>query len=357
MSTAEFTERTASPNLKTGEYRGVQSVTVYSDTRQEFSALARGCGVYEPGWRGKLAVTGKDRVRWLNGMISNNIRDLATGQGVYGFLLNPQGHILGDLYAYNQGESLLLDTDRREVEKLSSLLKRYIIMDKVELSDASEASRAIGMAGPTSRKVLTEAGIDIPELKPLEIAMSAWQGSQISVVRGDLRAVESYEIWMNSAELSTAWKRLLEAGGVATGSEAYELFRIAAGVPVYGQDIRERDLPQETEQNRALHFTKGCYIGQEIVERIRARGSVHRKFSGFRVERGVPAPGAKVLVDGKEVGEITSAASLPGEKDEVIAALGYIRREAGTAGRQVEIGGSPAEVADLPFSEIFAEGV
>jgi aminomethyltransferase len=144
---------------------------------------------------------------------------------------------------------------------------------------------------------------------------------------------------------------------VATGSEAYELFRIAAGVPVYGQDIRERDLPQETEQNRALHFTKGCYIGQEIVERIRARGSVHRKFSGFRVERGVPAPGAKVLVDGKEVGEITSAASLPGEKDEVIAALGYIRREAGTAGRQVEIGGSPAEVADLPFSEIFAEGV
>jgi aminomethyltransferase len=292
-------------------------------------------------------------VRWLNGMISNNIRDLAPGQGVYAFLLNPQGHILGDLYAYNQGESLLLDTDWRQIEKLSSLLKRYIIMDKVELSDASEGLRAVGVSGPTSRKVLTAAGIDIPELQPLEVAQCTWQESQISVVRSDLAAVESYEIWMNSAELSTAWKRLLDAGGTATGSEAYELFRVAAGVPVYGQDIRERDLPQETDQNRALHFTKGCYIGQEIVERIRSRGAVHRKFSGFRVEREMPAPGAKVRMDGKEVGEITSAASLPGENGKLIAALGYIRREAVVPGKQVEIGGSQAEVANLPLSEIF----
>jgi aminomethyltransferase len=336
-----------------GEYRGVETVAVYSDTRQELAALVHGCGVYELGWRGKLAITGKDRVRWLNGMISNNIRDLAPGQGVYAFLLNPQGHILGDLYAYNQGESLLLDTDWRQIEKLSSLLKRYIIMDKVELSDASEGLRAVGVSGPTSRKVLTAAGIDIPELQPLEVAQCTWQESQISVVRSDLAAVESYEIWMNSAELSTAWKRLLDAGGTATGSEAYELFRVAAGVPVYGQDIRERDLPQETDQNRALHFTKGCYIGQEIVERIRSRGAVHRKFSGFRVEREMPAPGAKVRMDGKEVGEITSAASLPGENGKLIAALGYIRREAVVPGKQVEIGGSQAEVANLPLSEIF----
>lgn len=353
MSTAEFTERRASQNLSRGEYRGVDTVAVYSDTRQEFAALVRGCGVYELGWRGKLAITGKDRVRWLNGMISNNIRDLAAGRGVYAFLLNPQGHILGDLYAYDQGESLLLDTDWRQIEKLSSLLKRYIIMDKVELSDASEAVRAVGLAGPTSRRVLAAAGIDIPQLKPLEVVQRPWQESQISVVRTDLAAVESYELWVDSAELSATWNRLLEAGGVGTGSEAVEWFRIAAGVPVYGQDIRERDLPQETEQMRALHFTKGCYIGQEIVERIRSRGAVHRKFSGFRVEHGMPAPGAKVQADGKEVGEITSVASLPGEKGELIAALGYIRREAGAPGKQVEVGGLPAQVADLPFSEIF----
>ena len=138
------------------------------------------------------------------------------------------------------------------------------------------------------------------------------------------------------------------------GTAALDLLRIAEGIPRYGIDIRERDLPQETEQERALNFSKGCYVGQEIVERIRSRGQVRRKFTGFEVNGPLPAPGSKVLVEGKEVGEITSAASLPlsggGERH---VALGYIRREVATPGKQVEAGGSAAGVANLPFAEAF----
>ncbi len=132
------------------------------------------------------------------------------------------------------------------------------------------------------------------------------------------------------------------------GWEALELQRIASGIPLYGVDIRERDLPQETEQERALNFNKGCYVGQEIVERIHSRGAVHRTFTGFRVVGAAPAPGAKVLAGGKEAGEITSVASLPSQNGARTLALGYIRREAGAPGTEVEIEGSKAVVVTLP---------
>jgi aminomethyltransferase len=135
------------------------------------------------------------------------------------------------------------------------------------------------------------------------------------------------------------------------GSTAVELLRIASGIPRYGADIRERDLPQETEQERALSFVKGCYVGQEIVERIRSRGQVRRKFTGFDIHGPLPALGAKIQADGKDVGEITSAASLPGTNGDRPVALGYIRREAGTPGKVLDAGGSEALVARLPFAE------
>ena len=136
------------------------------------------------------------------------------------------------------------------------------------------------------------------------------------------------------------------------GSEALEMHRIVSGMPRYGVDIRERDLPQETEQARALNFNKGCYVGQEIVERIRSRGAVHRKFTGFVAHGGEPiAAGTKVVAGEKEVGEITSAASLRVAGQEKTVALGYIRREVGVPGREVKIGAAKATVVQLPFSD------
>ena len=325
----------------------------FGSVRAEFAALLSGCGIYDLSGRAKIAVTGGDRVRWLNGMVTNNIRDLAQGHGVYAFLLNPQGHILGDLYAYNRGNSLMLDTDQSQSEKLLATFDHYIIMDDVEVTDVGDKLTAIGIAGPKVREVLRAAGFEITELEPLQFVDTTWQNAAVTVVRGDNASVESYELWLSPERVTILQDALTKAGATVAGATALELLRIAAGIPRYGQDIRERDLPQETEQQRALHFSKGCYIGQEIVERIRSRGNVHRKFTGFEVQGVLPAAGTKIQADGKDVGEITSAASLPLGGGDRPVALGYVRREIAIPGKQVQAGSTQLLIATLPFSEVF----
>jgi folate-binding protein YgfZ len=336
----------------TGEYRGALTATRFSDPQAELEVLHTGCGVYDLGYRAKLLITGRDRVRWLNGMVTNNIRDLAAGQGVYAFLLNPQGHILGDLYAYNRGESFVIDTDQSQVEKILATFDHYIIMDDVEVKNISEQTTALGIAGPRAREVARASGIEISEADPLQIFDATCtcdcDCTRCTCVREDSTHHESYELWVNPGDAKKTWDALVAHGATPAGSEALELLRIQLGVPLYGVDIRERDLPQETEQMRALNFNKGCYIGQEIVERIRSRGAVHRKFTGFVWVNGdTVTRGTKIVAGEKEIGEITSA-QLFGENHPGMA-LGYVRREAAIPGKEVVIGGTPARVAELPF--------
>jgi len=325
-----------------------------SDLREQFTSLLSGCGVYELSNRARISLSGNDRVRWLNGMITNKVRDLPAGQGVYAFVLNPQGHILGDLYTYNRGESFLLDTDQTQAEKLMGIFRKYIIMDKVEITNLSEKLAAIGIAGPKAREVLGRTGFEFPELAPLQFVEMTWQNLPVSIARSDSPA-ESYEIWLAPAQASLALDALAKSGATPISAAALELFRIACGIPRYGQDIRERDLPQETEQLRALNFVKGCYIGQEIVERIRSRGNVHRQFTGFEVHGPLPAPGSKIQSGGKDVGEITSAASLPLPSGERPVALGYIRRELVSTAEPLQAGQAQLTVAALPFAGVFSQ--
>jgi aminomethyltransferase len=175
--------------------------------------------------------------------------------------------------------------------------------------------------------------------------------SRGTLVRGDNPRSPNFGLWIDTEHASATWEAVVKAGATPVGAEALELARIADGIPRYGQDIRERDLPQETGQMRALSFAKGCYIGQEIVERIRARGKLHRGWSGFRIVQGaLPVAGSKVQAGGKEVGEITSAAMLPAADGEIAVALGYVRNEAGSPGTLVEIGAAHAQVESLPFA-------
>ncbi len=333
------------------EYRGATTASSYSGRDAEFAALRSGCGVYDLGYRAKLSLTGGDRVRWLNGMVTNNVRDLQPGHGVYAFLLNPQGHILGDLYAYHRGESIVVDTDRSQLETILATFDHYIIMDDVEVKNLSDEMTALGIAGPKARSVLAAAGIQISEMDSLEVADAKCtcdcECVSCPVVRGDDPAIESYELWLAPADLKKTWNALLQHGGTPVGSEALELWRISSGIPLFGMDIRGRELPQETEQTRALNFNKGCYVGQEIVERIRSRGAVHRKFSGFLVDGSQPEAGTKILSAEKEVGEVTSVSSIGSAR---AVALGYIRREVRTPGREVTVGGAKASVVPLPLS-------
>jgi folate-binding protein YgfZ len=238
------------------------------------------------------------------------------------------------------------------VERVLAVFDKYIIMDDVEVANLSDAA-AIGIAGPKSEEALRAAGFEIPELAPLQFVEISWRQIRVTAVRGDNPCVNSFELWVAPADTPRVHEALVKAGTKPVGTVALEWFRIAAGIPRYGVDIRERDLPQETEQERALNFSKGCYVGQEIVERIRSRGQVRRKFTGFEISGALPAAGSKIQVDGKDVGEITSATSLLVASGERRLALGYIRREVSIPGKQIEAGGSAAAVANLPFAEMF----
>jgi folate-binding protein YgfZ len=341
---------------RVGEYRAATAAACFSDPQQEFAVLRHDCGVYDLGYREKVSLTGEDRTRWLNGMVTNNIRDLAAGRGVYSFLLNPQGHILGDLYAYNRGESILVDTDADQLEKMIATFDHYIIMDDVVVTKLAEHLTSVGIAGPKSRSVLQSAGIQLSHMQPLEVVTPKCQCdcacAECSVVRGEDPRRESYEIWVAPHDVLKVWHALLAAGAKPVGWETLELDRIVSGIPRYGVDLRERDLPQETGQDRALNFNKGCYVGQEIVERIRSRGAVHRTFGGFLLNGAVAiAAGTKIVASEKEVGEVTSAATVALDGREKTVALGYIRREAGAPGRELLIGGSKATVVALPLRE------
>jgi len=323
--------------------------TPTSESRQMTAVLA-GCGISKPE-HGLFSLTGRDRVRWLNGMVSNNIRDLAAGHGVYAFVLNAQGNIQGDLYAFQRGESLVLEIERSQVETLVPLLRRYIIMDKVEVEDLSGKTAVIGISGPQCSRMLGELGFELPEFEALQLTDAKWRETPITVVRGDNPCVDNYEIWLPVEQREAAWDALVEAGAVPAEVEILETFRILCGIPKFGQDIRERVLPQETGQDRALNFTKGCYIGQEIVERIRTRGSVHRRFVGFEVEGAAPPAGTKVQYQGKDVGEITSVTAAPLKQKRL--ALGFMRREAMEPGRTFTAGEATVTPVALPFPGIF----
>jgi len=326
----------------------------------ELGALLRGAGVSLMRQTGWIRVTGDDRVRWLNGMVTNSVQELKPGEGAYNFLLNVQGRIQGDCVIYADADALWIETAAAQVAGMMKMLDHFIIMDDVELSDVSGEWAGLLVAGPQSLALLEKIGVAAAELNMLERRAVVWNGAEMIVVRAYSSLAARFEIWTREDREVTArvFEALLGAGAVACGDESFEELRILEGTPLYGTDIRDRELPQETGQTRALHFAKGCYLGQEIVERIRSRGSVHRVFGGFRLEGELPAAGAVLEADSKAVGELTSVAAvcLP-DGATVQLALGYVRREALEKRTPLMYAGGVAAPVSLPFLSTAAFGL
>ena len=368
MSVTTLQDRLTAQGASFGSYRGSDTPASFGDSTAEFRALMDGCGLYDMSWQAKLVLTGEDRVRWLNGMVTNNVRDLAVGHGVYSFLLTAQGRIVADLVSYNRGEYLLVTSDRSQAQAIKEMFDHYIIMDDVEVADISDKLSTVGMAGPQAGEILQNAGIDFPQLRregncgpptegdcgPLllekgQVVDLTWRDIGISVARHTHPNMDGYEIWFAAEQADIVWGALATAGAKPVGSEPLEWYRVAHGVPRYGPDLSQRDLPQETEQKHALNFAKGCYIGQEIVERIRARAILHRTFTGFLFEGEPPQTGTKIKDGDKNIGEITSAARIPFPSGERTVALGYLRPEFEKPGTVVLVGEQTATVQAIPF--------
>ena len=328
------------------EFAGSRSFPVFSTTGQETAALVEGAGAFDLGYRGQIAVGSPDRLRWLNGMLTNNIQGLDEATGNYSFVLNAQGRIQGDCDAYRLADHLLVITDRSQISTLLTHFDRFIIMDDVVLEDISATRSALGLAGPLAMQLLGALGVSLPTANGdgLWLLQTRICGVPVQMTGGYPTASPRFELWCANDNVRMLWDVLLAAGAIPCGLRAAEALRVLEGTPRYGVDLAERDLPQETSQTRALHFTKGCYLGQEIVERIRSRGSVHRRLAQFTLSAAPAELPAELSAAGQPAGRITSTAEYAG----VRYGLGIVRSEAVERQPSLEFPGGTATLLAHP---------
>jgi glycine cleavage system T protein len=334
------------------DYHGALLHASYSDPVAEHQAVRGAAGLFDFGFRSQFTARGSDRVRFLQGMVSNDVKVLSSGQGTYALLLDVRGHILADLRIYCAEDHFILETDTDLMDKVLQALNHYNIGGRTPLEPLDVSGLAI--QGPKAKAVLDAAlGMSVPELGLLSHTTINWRGSTLRIVHGGDAGEDGYELWLGKSIVEPLWDALLERGRnqglLPCGVTALETLRIEAGVARYGSELAEDTLPLEAGLFSALSFTKGCYLGQEIVERARSRGRVNWKLVGVFLESSErPERGHRLMSEGKEMGEITSACLSPTLNRSI--AMAYVRREFSDPGTKLALSsGAGAEVTTLPF--------
>jgi aminomethyltransferase len=297
-----------------------------------YRALRHGAARLDLSSHGRIRVTGRDRARLLHSVTSNEVKKLTPGAGCYAFLLTPQGRIQADLNLLCFPDHFLIDTEPELRDKVPQLILKYKVADQVEIEDITDRTFAIGLEGPGAAAALTAAVAQVPAERYSYLPWDNWFVANLSA---------SGEAGFRIFGEGTAPALFTE---LPAASEAdVRQVRIENGLPRFGEDIRETTLPQESGQMHAVNFQKGCYIGQEIVERIRARGHVNKKLVRLAIDGAeAPPPGTALSADGQQAGEITSAVYSP-ELGHV-AALGYLRWAFAEPGKLLDAGGVAARV-------------
>jgi aminomethyltransferase len=268
-------------------------------------------------------------------MTTNHVQQMKAGDGIYAFFLNAQGRILADAFVLCFEDHFLLDTAPETRQAIYQHLDQYIIADDATLEDVTEQTFSFGIEGPTAMETAARCGMQAPHHRYAHVQSGEYFVAAISATGS-----HGVRIYGSARDKEEAAATIQAAGAIAASSEDAETVRIENFVPRYGCDITEQTLPQETQQTHALHFQKGCYLGQEIVERIRSRGHVNRLLMGFRVEAQMPAPppGTKLMLEGKPSGEVTSSAAT----GEAVFGLAYVRAPGAKSGAMAEIDGHAA---------------
>jgi folate-binding protein YgfZ len=301
-----------------------------------YQALRESAAWIDSSTRGKIRLTGEDRARLLHAMTTNQIEKLVPGEGCYTFFLNAQGRILADANVLCEPESLLLDTEPELRERLFQHLDQFIIADDVTLEDVTDSLATIAIEGPEAAAALERLGAPTPH------SDQSWQAwNDRIVLRASPTGSNGWLIFVPVKEKQAFIESLGDLP--QADAEAARAVRLENARPRYGEEITDRFLLQETGQMRAVNFSKGCYLGQEIVERVRSRGQVHRHLLPVQIETPqAPPPGTKLTADGKELAEIMSAAFAPALNK--VVALAYVRTDAARPGFELSYGDARAIV-------------
>jgi folate-binding protein YgfZ len=325
----------------------------FGDWQREFRFAHESVALIDKNYRAYLSFTGPDRVRYLNAILTNNIKDLPHSHGVISLLLNAQGHILAEIETYALAEQLFCVSYAMIRERLIEALEKYIIMDDVTLTDATPRYGTLGFEGPEAARIVRQlTGIDLTQSAELMRQDTQVNHIPTVVTKRSPGEFPGAEFLVERQHLQPLWNLLQqhagEAGGGSAGYQALNALRLEQGIPWYGYDFGDKQIPNEAALLEThLSFTKGCYTGQEIVERVRSRGHVNRQRVHLLFnESAVPQSGELITDAGNEVGFVTRAALYPPLG--VPIGMGYVRRESASVGTELKWKQGSLRVSKFP---------
>jgi folate-binding protein YgfZ len=336
---------------------GVGVPTHFGDPLGEYRAVRSGAGLVDFSFRGLLQLTGGERLRWLNGQITNEVKALPSGAGCLAAALTVKGHLLAELAVYGLTDAVWIDLHRDRLEAVQHAFDRHIIADDVQVADLSARYTHLMVAGPAATRALTAAlGQEIGDLAP-------WHHREVRLGEVPVRVSASrwlrlpgFDVLIPADAAGAAWGQILRDGSAAglrpVGTAALEWLRVEAAWPWFGVDYDDNSLLMESLTADHVSFTKGCYVGQEVVIRAEHQGHLNKRLCGLRVAgETVPEPGTPIVLGDRTVGHVTSAGRSPALGRTIV--LGHLRRECWQPGTALRIGAGPdalpAETAALPF--------
>jgi folate-binding protein YgfZ len=338
---------------------GMEAVEQYGDWLAEHAALRKSAAVIDLSLRSRLVLTGADRLRLLNGQVTNNVKDLPPGEGCYAALVTNKGRMQSDLYIHILPEEILLDFEPGLAGAIAERFNKYIIADDVQVVDAAPHYGLLTAQGPEAWTVVERLGLGftMPTNEFQSRSVKDETLGEIYCVNHRRTGTNGFDLFAPAHSLPAVADKLIaaakEIGGRAAGWQALETARIEAGIPRFGAEMDETNLaPEAGIEARAISYTKGCYIGQEIIARIRTYGQVAKALRGLRFEGGpLPTRDAKLFFGDKEVGRVCSAIHSPALNANI--GLGYVRRERNQIGTELKVqrpaGETSAVIVETPF--------
>lgn len=344
----------AAENATFSERSGFEVVATFGNDAAAFQALHTAAVLQDRTGRGLVRLLGPDHVSFLHGQTTNEVNKLADGHGNSAAILTARGKMLGEVRVLKRPDDLLVDTELGFGAQVKQALERNCISEEVEFEDWTERYGQLGFYGPEAHAILTAARDEpAPGLAEHEHQVIVLAGAEVIALGAHGPGASGFDLLVPTPALDAVWSALCAAGkdrGLQPlGEDAYELARVAAGLPRYGVDMTEDTNPLEANLERDISYNKGCYVGQEVIAKATFRGHVNKKLARLSFPGELPAPGTELNLDGRVVGRVTSAVALPDGRK---LGLGYVKRDLAKPGVALQLAsGGAAESLGLAQPE------